>query len=142
MTTTSSVQYTATRITTTFIPPASESSIVGYYASGTDVGTIVCGDDYEFLISSTYGICCPTESAGECGFRQSCTGSIMVYEDGSSLTCANNAPCVSTTIYQEQPEDGWSATMAWCIDADNPTSIFRTFVGPQVTLGIPTLSLW
>ncbi|KAL2819257.1 hypothetical protein BDW59DRAFT_165119 [Aspergillus cavernicola] len=124
----------ATRITTTFVPPASESSIVGYYASGTAVGTIVCGSDYEFLVSSTYGVCCPTNSAGNCGFRQSCQASMMVYEDGSTFTCENNNACVETTIFQRQPSAGWSATMAWCIDEDNPTTIYRSFVGTQLTL--------
>ncbi|KAL2871689.1 uncharacterized protein BJX67DRAFT_342806 [Aspergillus lucknowensis] len=124
-------------ITTTFVPPADETSVVGYYSSGTGVGTIVCESQYEYLISGTDGICCPTAAAGGCGFKQRCSRSMVIYEDGSSATCANNNPCVSTTIYQREPENGWSATMAWCMIADNPTTIYRSFVGTQYVIGTP-----
>ncbi|PTU19009.1 hypothetical protein P175DRAFT_0342248 [Aspergillus ochraceoroseus IBT 24754] len=110
----------ASAITTTFIPPANEVSVVGYYPSGNnEVGTIVCGSEYEFLVSSTYGICCMTASRGNCGFRQTCSASMMVYENGERVTCANDNPCVSTTIYQMSPSGGWSATMACKVNASN-----------------------
>ncbi|KAL3443273.1 hypothetical protein BJX65DRAFT_311953 [Aspergillus insuetus] len=129
------VSYTASSITSTWSPAPNELSIVGYYSSGTAVATIVCGDEYEFVVSSTYGVCCPTESArSDCGFRQRCDRSMMIYEDGSSFTCENNNPCVETTMYQAEPQNGWSATMAWCMDPDNPTTLYRSFVGTQLTL--------
>ncbi|KAL2832223.1 hypothetical protein BJY01DRAFT_253996 [Aspergillus pseudoustus] len=128
------VSYTASSITSTWVPDPSDVSVVGYYSSGTAVATIVCGTGYEFLVSSTYGICCPVTSSGDCGYHQTCLRSMMVYEDGSSYTCENNNPCVSTTMYQREPSNGWSATMAWCMDADNPTTLYRSFVGTQLTL--------
>ncbi|CEL02090.1 hypothetical protein ASPCAL01665 [Aspergillus calidoustus] len=128
------VSFTASSITSTWSPAPNELSVVGYYSSGTAVATIVCGDEYEFLVSSTYGVCCPTESAGNCDFRQRCEQSMMVYEDGTTYTCENNNPCVETTMYQAEPSNGWSATMAWCMDADNPTTLYRSFVGTQLTL--------
>ncbi|KAL4868403.1 hypothetical protein BDV12DRAFT_103018 [Aspergillus spectabilis] len=132
---TSTTNLVASSIITTFVPPTDEPSIVGYYSSGTQVATIACTDGYEFLVSSSYGICCAIESAGNCDFQQTCTGtSMIVYGDGQTLTCANNDPCVETTLFQRQPSNGWSATMAWCMDPDNPTSIYRSFVGTQLTL--------
>ncbi|KAL2811957.1 hypothetical protein BJX63DRAFT_263887 [Aspergillus granulosus] len=128
------VSYTASSITSTWVPDPTELSVVGYYSSGTAVATIVCGDEYEFLVSNTYGVCCPIASAGNCDYRATCLRSMMVYEDGTSYTCENNNPCVSTTMYQREPADGWSATMAWCMDPDNPTTLYRSFVGTQLTL--------
>ncbi|KAL4779853.1 hypothetical protein BJX76DRAFT_361404 [Aspergillus varians] len=119
-------------MTTTMVPAASDVSIVGYYSSGTEVATIVCDSDYEFLVSSTYGICCPTTASGNCGFRQTCSRSYMMYEDGSAFTCPNNDPCVETTIYQQEPAKGLSATVAWCMDPDNATSLYRTFVATHL----------
>ncbi|KAL5341397.1 hypothetical protein BJX70DRAFT_50955 [Aspergillus crustosus] len=125
----------ASTITTTFVPPTNEASIVGYYSSGSQAATIACGSDYEFLVSSTHGICCAIASAGNCDFQQACTGTSMIaFGAGETMTCPNNEPCVETTLYQRQPSNGWSATMAWCMDADNPTSIYRSFVGTQLTL--------
>jgi hypothetical protein len=92
------VSYTASSITSTWSPAPNELSIVGYYSSGSAVATIVCGDEYEFVVSSTYGVCCPTESArSDCGFRQRCDRSMMIYEDGSSFTWYSPFSC------QERP---------------------------------------
>jgi hypothetical protein len=44
-------------------------------------------------------------------------------------------------MYQAEPQNGWSATMAWCMDPDNPTTLYRSFVGTQLTLGTYTSSL-
>ncbi|KAL2820854.1 hypothetical protein BDW59DRAFT_164548 [Aspergillus cavernicola] len=125
----------ATRITTTFVPPPDEPSIVGYFTSGAVVRTISCGDDYEFLVSSTYGICCAVSVSGNCQFRQSCQASMVIDEDGLSYTCYNNNACVETTIFQQELSAGWSATIAGCVyDEDDPTTIYRSFVGTQLIL--------
>ncbi|KAL4879918.1 hypothetical protein BJY04DRAFT_192666 [Aspergillus karnatakaensis] len=51
-----------------------------------------------------------------------------------TLTCPGSQACVSTTLYQRQPSDGWSATMAWCEDPDNATELFRSLVETVLTL--------
>ncbi|KAL4952201.1 hypothetical protein BDW69DRAFT_185658 [Aspergillus filifer] len=120
----------ATEITTTFLPPESDINFLGYYLSGDYAGTIVCQSDYEFLISSTYAVCCAPQLSGNCDFRRTCSGTYVSYTDGSLFTCPNGNACVETTVYQEQPSDGWSVTMVWCMGEDNPTSLYRTFVVP------------
>ncbi|KAI9368378.1 hypothetical protein BJX61DRAFT_546602 [Aspergillus egyptiacus] len=133
MTTTTSISISASPVITTFFPE--ESSVVGYYSSGTDVATIVCGDpEYAFQISGNYGVCCPTSVSGRCHFEQSCSGTAMIQGPGTTVPCDPGVPCVTTTLFQREPADGWYATMAWCQDPDNPTTIYRSFVATDFSL--------
>ncbi|KAL4885423.1 hypothetical protein BJY04DRAFT_179704 [Aspergillus karnatakaensis] len=121
-------------ITTTFVPQQGQNEVVGFYNVGGVVETAICASDYEFLTSSTHGICCHTASRDACMYDNRCSGSMVFYEDGTSATCSNNNLCVETTLFEQETSAAWSVVMNWCMAESVPTSLYWTITGLQLTL--------
>ncbi|KAL3456635.1 hypothetical protein BJX64DRAFT_270334 [Aspergillus heterothallicus] len=122
-------------ITTTFTPFPNDISAVGYFSdTGGVVGTVSCSPSYAFTISSSSGICCHTASRDLCVWENRCSGSLVLWEDGSSMTCSNNNLCVTTTLFEQETSAGWTAKMAWCMVEGIPDTLYRTFTGTQLTM--------
>ncbi|KAL2793693.1 hypothetical protein BJX66DRAFT_305481 [Aspergillus keveii] len=122
-------------VTTTFAPWPNDLSAVGYFSSAAGVvGTVSCSASYAFTIKSSSGICCHTASKDDCLWNNRCSGSMVIWEDGSSSTCLNNNLCRTTTLFAQERSADWTAKMAWCMVDGIPNTLYRTFTGTQLTL--------
>ncbi|KAL3496309.1 hypothetical protein BJX62DRAFT_232421 [Aspergillus germanicus] len=122
-------------VTTTFSPWPNDLSAVGYFSSAAGVvGTVSCSPSYAFTIKSSSGICCHTASRDDCFWNNRCSGSMVIWEDGSSSTCLNNNLCRTTTLFAQERSADWTAKMAWCMVDGIPNTLYRTFTGTQLTL--------
>ncbi|KAL2838564.1 hypothetical protein BJY01DRAFT_219947 [Aspergillus pseudoustus] len=122
-------------ITTTFHPAPNDLSAIGYFSDvGGSIATVSCSASYAFTVSRSSGICCHTASRDLCVWNNRCSGSVILWEDGTSSTCSNNNLCVTTTLFAQETSADWTAKMAWCMVDGIPDTLYRTFTGTQLTL--------